>query len=231
MAARETRQWDVCSANGVDFFIANSGYIARRIKKTYRRPATVIHPPVDVDSFGFRRDKDDFFLLACRFTPYKRADIIVESFERNRHRRLIVVGDGPTRARINAVARGAPNIEFHGIVSQAALINLMQRARGFIFAAEEDFGIAMVEAQACGTPVIAFGRGGARDIVVPPGQDDEPTGVFFMRQCADAVSAALDQFETLGSAITSEACRANALRFSQARFRSEIRDFVDGVLA
>jgi glycosyltransferase involved in cell wall biosynthesis len=220
------RQWDVCSAHGVDFFIANSHYIARRINKTYRRTATVIHPPVDVDRFSFTRDKDGFFLVACRFVPYKRADIVVESFERNRSRRLIVVGDGHDRARVHAAARGAPNIEFKGAVPQAELIELMQRARGFVFAAEEDFGITMVEAQACGTPVIAFGRGGARDIVVPPEAPD-PTGVFFSHQTADSISAALTEFEALAPLITSEACRANALRFSEARFRSEILAFVN----
>jgi glycosyltransferase involved in cell wall biosynthesis len=224
------RQWDVCTANGVDFFIANSSYIARRINKAYRRRATVIHPPVDVDSFAFTREKDDFFLMVSRFTPYKRAEVVVESFERNRHRRLIVVGDGPDRARVNNAARGASNIEFRGVVAQAELIDLMQRSRGFIFAAEEDFGIAMVEAQACGTPVIAFGRGGAQDIIVPPEDGSEPTGVFFMRQDADDVSAAVERFQTLGSVISSEACRANSLRFSQARFRSEMLSFVDSVL-
>jgi glycosyltransferase involved in cell wall biosynthesis len=219
------RQWDVCTANGVDHFIANSNYIARRIGKVYRRKAAVIHPPVDVEQFGFVRDKDDFFLLACRFVPYKRAEVVVESFEKNRGRRLVVVGDGPDRAKVRAAARGAPNIEFKGIVSQPELIGLMQRARGFVFAAEEDFGIAMVEAQACGTPVIAFGRGGARDIVVSD-EDQDPTGLFFMRQDATAVSAALAQFEALAPAITSEACRANALRFSQARFRAEMHEFI-----
>ena len=127
-------------------------------------------------------------------------------------------------------ARGAPNIEFKGTVPQAELINLMQRARGFVFAAEEDFGIAMVEAQACGTPVIAFGRGGSCDIVVPP-EEANPTGLLFLRQDPAAVSAALVEFDELGSAITSEACHANAQRFSQSRFRSEITRFVERIAA
>lgn len=222
------RQWDVCSAHGVDFFIANSNYIARRINKTYRRGAVVIHPPVDVEGFKFTQRKEDFFLLACRFVPYKRADIVVESFERNRDRRLVVVGDGPDRMRVRATAGDARNIEFKGVVPQAELIDLMQRARGFVFAAEEDFGIAMVEAQACGTPVIAFGRGGACDIVVTP-EEAKPTGLLFMRQDAHAVSAALTRFEALTPAIKAEDCRANALRFSQTRFRSEFRELINRV--
>jgi glycosyltransferase involved in cell wall biosynthesis len=222
------RQWDVCSAHNVDFFVANSNYIARRIKKVYRRDSVVIYPPVDVNRFHCRHDKDDFFLLACRFVPYKRADVVVESFAANRGRRLVVVGDGPDRARLHALARGASNIEFRGSVPQTELIDLMQRARGFVFAAEEDFGIAMVEAQACGTPVIAYGKGGARDIVVPP-EADQPTGLFFSCQDADAISSALARFDRLAPAMTSEACRANALRFSQERFRSTFSNFVQSV--
>lgn len=220
------RQWDVCSANGVDHFVANSSYIARRVSKLYRREAVVIHPPVDTDAFAFAPDKEDFYLLACRFVPYKRADVVVECFARDRRRRLIVVGDGPDRAQVQAAARGAPNVEFRGTVSRRELIKVMQRARGFVFAAEEDFGIAMVEAQACGTPVIAFGHGGARDIVVPP-EEADPTGVLFDAQNADSVSLALTEFEALGSLISSEACHANAQRFSQECFRQKITTFVN----
>jgi glycosyltransferase involved in cell wall biosynthesis len=220
------RQWDVCSANGVDYFVANSSYIARRIGKAYRRQAAVIHPPVDTDAFAFAPGKKDFYLLACRFVPYKRADVVVECFARDPRRRLIVVGDGPDRAQVQSAARGARNIEFRGTVARCELINLMQRARGFVFAAEEDFGIAMVEAQACGTPVIAFGHGGARDIVVPPGKPD-PTGVLFDSQTADSVSGALTEFEALGPLISSDACRVNAQRFSQERFRQQITAFVE----
>ncbi len=224
------RQWDVTTSLGVDCFVANSSYIARRIRKVYKRDAVVIHPPVDLQTFRPRREKEDFFLLACRFVPYKRADLVVESFSRNRSRRLVVVGDGPDGARVRAAAGGAPNIAFRGTVPQAELVGLMQRARGFVFAGEEDFGISLVEAQACGTPVIAFGRGGARDIVVPPGAA-APTGMFFMQQDPMALEAALAQFEAIGARITSEACRENAERFAPARFRAEIHALVDRVIA
>ncbi len=219
------REWDVASAHHVDHFIANSTYIARRIHKVYRRPATVIHPPVDVDRFAMTRDKEDFYLLACRFVPYKRAEIVVESFARQPGRRLVVIGGGPEEARVRAAARGADNIRFLGPVPQIELIGFMQRARAFVFAGEEDFGITFVEAQACGTPVIAYGRGGAADIVVPQ-HAPSPTGVLFERQEPGALAAAVERFEALGPRITAEACRANATRFSEDRFRAELGAFV-----
>jgi glycosyltransferase involved in cell wall biosynthesis len=223
------RQWDVSTAHQVDHFVANSRYVARRIKKAYRREATVIHPPVDISRFKMRSDKEDFYLLACRMVPYKRAEIVVESFARQPGRHLTVVGGGPENKRVRAAARDAPNIKFLDSVPQCELIDLMQRARAFVFAAEEDFGITMVEAQACGTPVIAYGRGGAAEIVVSE-DAGAPTGVLFDRQEPDAITAAVEQFEALGTEITSQACRANALRFSQEQFRSELSIFFDRVL-
>ncbi|WP_284944662.1 glycosyltransferase [Acidisoma cladoniae] len=224
------RLWDVSSAQHVDHFIANSGYIARRIKKAYARDAVVIHPPVDIDGFAPRDQKDDFFLLAGRFVPYKRADLIVDSFRQQPHRRLVVVGDGPEAARVRAAAGGAPNIEFRGVVAKKELVDLMQRARAVVFAAEEDFGITMVEAQACGTPVIAYGRGGVTDIIITE-DGATPTGVLFDRQEPDSVIAALETFDRLGKTMTSGACRENALRFSRSRFRNEICDLVNRVVA
>ena len=221
------RLWDVSSAHHVDHFVANSSYIARRIMKAYRREATVIHPPVDIDRFSLGAGKDDFFLLACRFVPYKRADLIVEAFARMPGRRLVVVGDGPEKERVLQAAQGATNIEFRGVVSQPELVDLMQRARAFVFAAEEDFGITLVEAQACGTPVIAYGRGGAMDIVVTEGQS---TGVLFQRQTVEAICEAVERFEALEATISGEACRTNAIRFSAGRFRAEITDLVERVL-
>ena len=219
------RQWDVSTAQHVDYFIANSGYIGRRLKKAYGRDATVIHPPVDLDRFSLGAKKDDFFLLPGRLVPYKRADLIVESFRMQPDRKLIVVGDGPEAARVRAAAGGAPNIEFRGKVAKSELVDLMQRARAALFGAEEDFGITMVEAQACGTPVIAFGRGGVTDIVDAEGA--APTGVLFDRQEVSSVLDALSRFDSIRQTITPEACRINALRFSRARFRTEIRNFVE----
>lgn len=222
------RQWDVSTAHQVDYFLANSTYIARRIRRTYRREAMVIHPPVDVDRFVPSGDKEDFYLLACRFVPYKRAEVVVESFVHRGDRRLVVVGDGPDGDRVRAAARGAANIEFVGVVGQEVLIGLMQRARAFVFAAEEDFGITLVEAQACGTPVIAYGHGGAVDIVRTE-KAEWQTGLLFDRQAPDSISETIDRFEALEPQITSDACRMNALRFSEARFRTEIGSVVDQI--
>lgn len=225
------RQWDFSSAQHVDYFVANSHYIARRIKKAYAREATVIYPPVDVERFQIGATKEDFFLLVCRLVPYKRADLVVESFRRHPHRRLIVVGDGPEKARVRAAAGGAPNIEFRGVVTTEALLDLMQSARAALFAAEEDFGIAMVEAQACGTPVIAFANGGVTDIVNLSDRST-PTGVLFDRQEPESVLDALERFDDIRGNITAEACRANAIRFSESRFRTEMLKFVgDAMMA
>jgi glycosyltransferase involved in cell wall biosynthesis len=219
------RQWDVSSAQHVDYFIANSSYIGRRLKKAYARDATVIHPPVDIERFAIGTRKDDFFLLVARLVPYKRADLIVETFRMQPDRKLIVVGDGPEAARVRAAARGASNIEFRSKVAKPELIDLMQRARAALFAAEEDFGITMVEVQACGTPVIAFERGGVTDIIDADGV--AATGVLFDRQEVDAVADALSRFDSVRHRISAESCRANALRFARSRFRAEIRSFVE----
>ena len=223
------RQWDVSSAQHVDYFIANSSYIARRLKKAYSRDATVIHPPVDLEHFGLGTKKEEYFLLAGRLAPYKRADLIVEAFRLQPGRKLIVVGDGPAAASVRAAARGAKNIEFRGTVDKAELVTLMQCARAALFAAEEDFGITMVEVQACGTPVIAYARGGVTDIIAP--DSHPPTGVLFERQEVDAVLDALVRFDGTHASITAEACRGNALRFSRNRFRTEIKNFVEIALS
>lgn len=223
------RQWDARSANGVDVFLANSAYIARRIKKAYRRDSIVVPPPVDIDGFPLRLEKDNFFLAVSRFVPYKRVDLIVEAFASMPDSRLVVVGEGPELSRIRAAARGVPNIDFRGQTPQAVLVDLMQRARAFIHAAEEDFGIAMVEAQACGTPVIAYGRGGARDIIVDLA-DNQPTGILFEPQSADAIADAVRQFIASTPRITPQACRNNAARFSCDVFRRRIAGIVDEYL-
>ena len=218
------RLWDRSSAAGVDVFVANSSYIADRIRKVWRRAALVVHPPVDVDGFGFCAEKGGHYLIASRMVPYKRVELVVEAFRRMPDRHLVVVGDGPGRAQVLAAAAGAPNIEFRGRVEQRELVHLTQTARAFVFAAEEDFGIAMVEAQACGTPLIAFGRGGARDIVRPG------TGLLFGEQSAESIAAAVRRFETLAPAMDPRSCRANAMRFSVAAFRARFRSHVEGLM-
>lgn len=210
------RSWDARSANGADRLIANSQFVARRIMKTYRRRATVIAPPVDVQQFEVCANKEDFYLTASRLVPYKRVDLIVEAFSATPHRKLVVIGDGPDMRAIRAKA-GA-NVTILGYQPFAVLKDHMQRAKAFVFAAEEDFGIVVVEAQACGTPVIAYGKGGALETVVPVGEE-QPTGVHFAKQTVDGLLEGVEWFEQRQTSITPQACRANAERFSAANFR------------
>ena len=151
------RNWDVRSAAVVDVFVANSSYIARRIRKVYRREASVVYPPVDTNRFDAVNAPRRDYAVISRLVPYKRVDLVVEAFARMPDRVLHVAGDGPERERIAALAARAPNIVLHGRVSDAEVLRMMREARAFVFAAEEDFGIAMGEAQACGTPPIGLG--------------------------------------------------------------------------
>lgn len=217
------RIWDVRTAAGVDHFVANSKFIARRIRKVYGRNADVIYPPVDVDAFPLGTKRDSFYLAASRFVPYKKMDLIVEAFSKTPERRLVVVGDGPDFEK--AKAKAAPNVELLGYQPHAVLADLMQRARAFVFAAEEDFGITPIEAQAAGAPVVAFGKGGVLETV--RGLDaDSPTGVFFPRQDVPSLLSALDTFEQHADVFSPEVCRENALRFSISRFRGELANYV-----
>lgn len=220
------RQWDARTANGVDVFVSNSAYIGRRIVKAYRRDATVIYPPVDVAGFAAREAKDGFYLAASRLVPYKRMDVVVDAFSGMPDRELVVIGDGPQLEKLKTHAAGKANIKLMGYQSTEVLRDHMQRARAFVFAAEEDFGIVPLEAQACGTPVIAFGKGGALETVRPLGLE-RPTGVFFDKQTPEAIIAAVDEFERSGSAISPQDCRANAERFSVERFRTEFSELVE----
>ena len=213
------RTWDAQTANGVDRFVANSGFIARRIAKAYRREADVVYPPVDVCSFALRAEKEDFYLTASRMVPYKKIDLIVESFSAMPDKKLVVIGDGPDMVKVRS--RAAGNITFLGYQPFDVLQDYMQRTRAFVFAAIEDFGIVPVEAQACGTPVIALRRGGATETVV-----ENKTGVFFEEQTRESLMAAIDKFESIGHLFDPKAIRAHALNFSVERFQREFRDLV-----
>ena len=219
------RLWDYRTANGVDYFVANSKFIARRIFKVYRRDASVIYPNVDVDKFTLQREKQDYYLTASRLVPYKKIVLIAEAFALMPDKRLKIVGTGPDQKKIADLVATAANIEYLGFVEDAELVNLMQNAKAFVFAAEEDFGIISAEAQACGTPVIAYGCGGSLETINGLGSES-PTGVFFAEQSTAAVIAAVAQFEAQ-TVITPENCRQNALRFSVSRFRTEFTQFVE----
>lgn len=218
------RMWDLRSANGVDYFIANSHFIAKRIQKVYRRDAHVIHPPVDISQFTPAGEKEDFYLTASRFVPYKRIDLIVESFKSLPDKKLIVIGDGPDYDKVKAKA--GTNVQLLGFQSNAVLIDHMRRAKAFIFAAEEDFGLLPVEAQACGTPVIAFGKGGALESVRGLDQSDA-TGVFFSEQTTTGIVSGVQQFEAQAHKIQREHCLTNAARFSNEQFRKNFTEFVN----
>lgn len=215
------RIWDRSSAAGVDVLLGNSSYIAERIMKVWRREAEVVHPPVDVARFALAHGKQDHFLVASRMVPYKRIELVAEAFRRMPGRQLRIIGDGVNMPAVRAAAGDAPNISFMGRVDQPTLVREMQQAAAVIHAAEEDFGIAIVEAQACGTPMIAFARGGAADIVRPPPAPD-PTGLLFPDQTADSLIAAVEQFAGTRDAFTPEACRANAEQFSEENFRARM---------
>jgi len=221
------RLWDVRTSNGVDAFIANSSFIARRIGKCYRREATVIHPPVDIGKYSLCVDKEDHYITASRMVPYKKIRLIVEAFRELPGQKLVVIGDGPDFGKIQELA--GENVQLLGYQNDEVLKERMQHAKAFLFAAEEDFGILPVEAQACGTPVIAYGRGGILDTVRPVGEA-HPTGIFFQEQTAEAVCAAVKEFETSGGRIAPADCRANAERFGQEAFCRKFREFVDGCL-
>lgn len=221
------RLWDTRSANGVDLFIANSQFIAKRIQKTYRRQATVIYPPIDLAYFKPGNKKEDYYLTASRLVPYKKIDLIVESFAAMPDKTLYVIGDGPEMAKIKNKATS--NVKILGYQSNEVLLKHMQAAKAFIFAAEEDFGMVPVEAQACGTPVIAYGKGGALETVHGLNHP-HPTGVFFHEQTAPALIAAVNEFEHQSARITPQACIQNAERFAPANFHKALKDMVHSTL-
>ena len=212
------RQWDVRTSNGVDSFVANSQFVARRIWKSYRRTARVIHPGVDVAAFSATERRSDFYLTASRLVPYKKIDVLIEAFAQLPNERLVVVGEGPQLHKLRAKA--GPNVTLVGYQEAAALRDYMQRARAFLFAAREDFGIVLVEAQAAGTPVIAFGQGGAAETVQSL-ETSKPTGVLFGEQTPQAVVEAIRMFERESGRIKPEHCRDNARRFGIERFQRE----------
>ncbi len=212
------RNWDVLSASRVDHFIANSHYIARRIRKIYGREAEVIYPPVDVNRFQFEREKEDYFLTVSRLVPYKKIDLIVRAFNEMPNKKLIVVGDGPARGDIASMARA--NVDVRGRVSDEELNALMSKAKGFVFAAVEDFGISPVEAMATGTPVVALGRGGTKETVI-----HEKTGIHFDHQTEKAIIDAVEFFET--RSWDPYDIRSHAEQFSSERFDREYQSFVE----
>jgi len=216
--------WDYEAAQRVTQFVANSQTVRERIQNCYGRKSVVICPPVDTERFvpgPLRRPRDHYFLLVSQLVPYKRVDLVVEAFNKC-GRPLVIIGDGPERARLERRAR--KNIRFKGSQPQSAVIDAMQRCKAFVFAGEEDFGIVMAEAQACGTPVVALGRGGATEIV-----EDNFTGVLFEEESVDSLLAALDRFGKIS--FDPNLIRASSLKFARQRFLVEFSSLVKEMMS
>ncbi len=214
------RMWDIAAANRVDHFVANSKYIAARIKKTYRRDAEVIYPPVDTHLFPLQSNKEDFYLTASRLVPYKRIDLIAEAFSKMSDKKLVIIGEGPEENKIKA--KSAKNIEFLGSLPREMLREYMQKAKAFVFAADEDFGIMVIEALSCGTPVIALNKGGTGETMI-----DNKTGILFGSQNPEQIKDAVLRFEkSAGKFIPSDLC-LYAKQFDRKIFEEKIKNFVD----
>lgn len=217
------RIWDVRTAHGPDAMLANSNFVAKRIKKVYGRDAKVIYPPVTMSQLPADLPVGDHFLAASRLVPYKKIEAVIQAFADLPDQKLIVAGSGPDAERLKAVA--GPNVTFVGFVSDEKLRELMATARAFVFAAEEDFGIIVVEAQSEGAPVLAFGRGGARETV--SASPELRTGMFFDSNEPKAIAECVRAFVAQETSFSRADCRIQAEKFSAERFRSELTSFVN----
>ena len=219
------RLWDAAAAGRVDTYIANSKFVARRIRRIYGKEAAVIHPPVEVERFGATASRGEHFLAVGRMVPYKRTDLAVVACTRL-GLPLRVIGDGPESQRMKRLA--GPTVEFMGRLPDARVAQEMASARALLFCGEEDFGITPVEAQAAGTPVIAYGSGGALETVLPPEGEDAAgaTGLFFREPTAESLAEALKRFDSLSHRFRPEVAAANAARFSTERYVMEMKAFI-----
>ena len=214
------RNWDITSSLRPDYFIANSKYIARRINKLYRRDAEVIYPPVDTDLFPVEDFKDEYYLTAARFVPYKRVDLIAEAFSNMPDKKLIIIGDGPEEQKIKSKSR--KNVELVGYQKTEDLKKYLQKAKAFVFAAEEDFGISVIEAMSCGTPVIAFSKGGTGETVI-----DGQTGILFDEQNAASIISAVKRFVSEIDSFDPAKLNQYAKQFDRKIFEQNILNFVE----
>ncbi len=214
------RKWDLNSANGVDYFIANSNYIAAKIKRIYNRNSDVIYPPVDVNKFSLSNSTENFYLTASRLVPYKQIDLIVKLFAELPDKKLVVIGSGPEKDKIKSLA--APNVQLLGYQNFQTLKEYMEKAKAFIFVAEEDFGIIVVEAMACGTPVIAGDYGGTAESVI-----NGKTGILFEKQDLKSLKDALFKFESVANSFNKKEIRKHSLSFDRKIFEKNIKSCVD----
>jgi len=217
------RLWDVSTSNRVDYFIANSKNISGRIKKIYRRESEVIYPPVDTSLFTCQTQKENYFITVSRFVPYKKIDIIIDAFTEMPEKRLVVIGEGPDVKKLRA--RAGKNITILNFQEPAELKSYLQRAKAFVFAAEEDFGISIIESLSCGTPVIAFNRGGAAETI-----EHGKTGILFDKQDKESIINAVGLLES-GKYIFDPGFLSNeAQKYSREIFEEKIKKFVEDKL-
>ncbi|HTW96117.1 MAG TPA: glycosyltransferase [Candidatus Methylomirabilis sp.] len=221
------RLWDRVAADRVDLFIANSETVRQRIKKYYRRESELIYPPVNTETYCLSSDlvdeklrDENYFLIGCRLAPYKRVDIVIEAFKMMPEKKLKIFGDGVDLARLKKIAGGAANIEFVGRVEDGELAKFYRNALAFLHPQEEDFGITAVEAMACGTPVIAYRAGGARETVI-----ENKTGIFFNEQTSAAVKKAVENFKQ--NNFDKKIIRVQAEKFSSDKFKQAITAYID----
>ena len=222
------RLWDYVSSQRVDCLIANSHYIARRIKKFWNRDAVVVYPPVNTAKLSpTGKPAEDFYVVFSRFVPYKRVDLAISACLAMK-RKLVVIGSGSGEKQLRRLAAGSTDITFTGRIRDDEIQSYLGRCRALIFCAEEDFGIIPVEAQACGRPVIAFGRGGALETVI-----DGQTGIFFYEQTTESVCDAIDRFETLEkqNRFDSTGIASHAALFSEERFKVQISAIIRQTVA
>lgn len=222
------RTWDVRSSNTVDEFISNSRFVEARIKKFYNRTSKLLYPPIETDLFKLKSQKSDYYVAAGRFVPFKRLDIAVDAFAKMPDKKLIMIGDGPEMEKLKSKA--TDNIEFLGFQPPEVMHEYLSNARAFIFPSEEDFGIVPVEAQSCGTPVIAFGSGGALETVVPLTNDTidtkTATGMFFEEQTPDSLVSTIKKFESNLSAFVASNIHTHAKSFSPEIFKARFKELI-----
>ena len=225
------QKWDVAASERVDFFLANSQNVAAKIQKLYGRPATVIHPPVDLEKFRLGTRQEPYYLIVSALVPYKRIDIAIRAFNETRAP-LKVVGEGPLRNQLERSA--GSNIEFLGWVDESTLAALYGSCQALIFPGEEDFGIVPLEAQACGRPVIAYAKGGVLETVMPVQANAKSagsaSGIFFFEQTPAHLIEAVERYQTLQDRFNPEQIRDHAAQFSAPRFRDQIRNYIQARL-
>lgn len=219
------RKWDVNTSNQVDFFIANSRFIQRRIKKVYRRDSEVVYPPVNIDGFKLQKEKSDYYLTVSRLVPYKKVSLMIRAFNQMPDKKFVVIGGGPDLDEMRKLAK--PNVEVLGYQDQETMVNYMQNAKAFVYAAKEDFGIVPVEAQACGTPVIAYGGGGLTETVIDFNKTvNISTGLLYFEQNEESLIDAVNKFELNQSQFDSEYIREHAETFNISRFKKKIERII-----